>query len=69
MSQLIALLLNLKIRLDLKCFLNIVSGSMDVQTPPQLGIPVEGDGGFDGDASYQLMEEITTEESRIFYSK
>ena len=37
----------------------IVPGSIDVQAPSQLGIPVEGYEGFDEDASYQLMEEIT----------
>ena len=37
----------------------IVTKSIDVQAPQQLGIPVEGDEGFDQDASYQLIEEIT----------
>ena len=37
----------------------IVPGSIDVQAPSQLGIPVEGYEGFDEDASYQLMVEIT----------
>ena len=37
----------------------IVPGSIELQAPYQLGIPVEGYEGFDEDASYQLMEEIT----------
>ena len=45
----------------------IVPGSIDVQAPSQLGIPVEGYEGFDEDASYQLMEEITKDLMRHIY--
>ena len=60
MSQLLTLPLNLKMCSDLKLTLpKIVPESIDMQVPHQLGIPIEGDEGFDEDASYQLREEIT----------
>ena len=50
-----------------KVFAKQLVDSIDVLTPQQLGIPVEGDEGFDEDASYQLMEQMANDPMRHIY--
>ena len=50
-----------------KVFAKQLVDSIDVLTPQQLGIPVEGDEGFDEDTSYQLMDKIANDPMRYIY--
>ena len=50
-----------------KVFAKRLVDSINVLTPQRLRIPVEGDEGFDEDASNQLMEEMVTDLMRHIY--